>query len=184
MDGSSSLTITFLRAINVGGRFVKMDVLRGLFGELGFDDVQTYIQSGNVIFRAPERPRAELERRIEAHLAQGLGYDVAAFARSASELAAIAARDPFAGVITEEGATRYVVFLRQAPDPERQQRLLALAGETDLFHFQGAELHWLWHRARGEGVVTPAKVESLLGMAGTRRNLNTVRKMAAKYLGK
>ena len=77
-----TLYIAFLRAINVGGRTVKMDRLRGLFEQVGYADVETFIASGNVIFRSPAEDTQALERQIEAHLAASLGYEVAAFVRT------------------------------------------------------------------------------------------------------
>ena len=74
--------IAFLRAINVGGRTVKMDRLRGLFEHLGYADVETFIASGNVIFQSPAEDTRALEQQIEAHLAASLGYEVATFVRT------------------------------------------------------------------------------------------------------
>ncbi len=66
-------TIAFLRAINVGGHTVKMDHLCGLFEQMGFSGVETFIASGNVIFDAPVEAGRGLEEQIEAHLRQALG---------------------------------------------------------------------------------------------------------------
>jgi uncharacterized protein (DUF1697 family) len=68
--------VAFLRAINVGGHIVKMDALRRHFASLGFDDVETFIASGNVIFQSRSTAAAALERRIEACLEERLGYEV------------------------------------------------------------------------------------------------------------
>jgi uncharacterized protein (DUF1697 family) len=90
--------IAFLRALNVGGRTVKMDRLRAHFTELGLADVATFIASGNVIFRAARMQDSEvaaLEQRIEAHLEARLGFRTEAFIRSAPELGCIAAHRPF-----------------------------------------------------------------------------------------
>src|SRR5262249_4837424 len=87
--------IAFLRAINVGGNTVKMEQLRSLFEALGLSNVETFIASGNVIFEAPTTNPRSLERQIERHLQQSLGYEVATFIRSATELEAIAQYKPF-----------------------------------------------------------------------------------------
>src|SRR5438045_4946943 len=100
--------IAFLRAINVGGHTVKMDSLRKLFEELEFANVETFIASGNVIFEAAAENAQALERQIEGHLKQSLGYNVATFIRSASELAAVAQYQPFPDA---DGGTVYVAFL-------------------------------------------------------------------------
>ena len=72
----------FLRAINVGGRFVKMDKLRQQFELIGLSNVQTYIQSGNAIFDTADTNIAELERKIEEQLQAELGYHVPTLIRT------------------------------------------------------------------------------------------------------
>ena len=86
--------IALLRAINVGGRVVKMDRLRTLFETAGFDAVETFIASGNVVFDSSRRNAGDLERTIESHLKKALGYPVATFVRSMPELSAIVLRQP------------------------------------------------------------------------------------------
>src|SRR6476620_4469524 len=81
--GAHMRLIAFLRAINVGGHTVKMEVLRRLFEELGFENVETFIASGNVIFDAPDDDQGALEKQIEGQLRTSLGYEVATFVRSA-----------------------------------------------------------------------------------------------------
>jgi uncharacterized protein (DUF1697 family) len=66
--------VAFLRAINVGGHTVKMDYLRHLFETLGLSNVETFIASGNVIFDSPSRNTKTLEKKIERHLLEKLGY--------------------------------------------------------------------------------------------------------------
>src|SRR5512146_1206120 len=88
--------VAFLRAINVGGASaVKMETLRRLFEQLGFDAVSTYIASGNVIFETPARSATALEDRIEEALMQLLGHEVTPFVRTMPDLARIAAFAPF-----------------------------------------------------------------------------------------
>ncbi|WP_329563646.1 DUF1697 domain-containing protein [Kitasatospora sp. NBC_01266] len=106
--------IAFLRAVNVGGRTVKMERLRELFAELGLRDVRTYIQSGNVFFTTDaDVDRAALTRRIEEHLATALGYPVPAMLRTVAELAAVVDADPFHGVEVTPDLRLCVVFLSE-----------------------------------------------------------------------
>src|SRR4051812_41373904 len=101
--------IAFLRAINVGGHTVKMDHLRKLFEALEVSKVETFIASGNVIFEASTTNPQTLERQVEHHLKQSLGYEVATFIRSTSELAAVAAYAPFtASKLNTDGASLYI----------------------------------------------------------------------------
>lgn len=78
--------IAFLRGINVGGHSVKMERLREIFSELGFENVRTYIQTGNVFFETDEQDRIKLRNKIEAHLVDALGYAVPTFLRTTEEL--------------------------------------------------------------------------------------------------
>jgi uncharacterized protein (DUF1697 family) len=99
--------IAFLRAINVGGHIVKMQDLRRLFESWGLSAVQTYIQSGNVVFEADGKRPRDLEKVLEERLQEALGYRVATFLRTERELADIAKYWPFParGRPVEEGCT-------------------------------------------------------------------------------
>jgi uncharacterized protein (DUF1697 family) len=171
--------VAFVRGINVGGnRIVKMDRLRGLFEELGLSDVSTFIASGNVLFSSsPADPRA-LEGRIERRLAQGLGYDVATFVRSAEELAAIAAYDPFT-LPARAKATLAIAFLRSAPSESAREQLVRLRTATDDFHVRGRELYWLLASGFSGSTVSDTALGKVIGPS-TVRNVTTVRKLAAR----
>lgn len=172
--------IAFLRAINVGGRIVKMDRLRELFAELKLANVETFIASGNVIFESPAKDAQALERKIEKHLRESLGYEVATFLRSVSELAEVAEYRPFAASELEEH-TLYIGFLPASPAAAAQQAVTALRTEVDEFHFHARELYWLCRKKLSESTISGAQLERKLGMPATLRNATTVRKLAAKY---
>jgi uncharacterized protein (DUF1697 family) len=174
--------IAFLRAINVGGRTVRMDRLRALFEEIGYAEVETFIASGNVIFDSPRSEAQALEQAIEAHLKTALGYDVTTFIRNLTELAAIAAYSPFPPKETGAAATYlYVQLLKAAPEPAAQERVLALQTPVDAFHFNGRELYWLRRGMISQSQISGGLLEKTLKMPGTMRNTTTIRKMAAKY---
>jgi uncharacterized protein (DUF1697 family) len=172
--------IAFLRAINVGGHTVKMDHLRGLFEQVGFEQVETFIASGNVIFETPVQDGRALEQQIEAHLRQALGYDVATFIRTPAELVAVASMEPFPGAQTD-GATLYIGFLQAQPGDDARQKLLALQTPLDEFRVDGRELYWLCRTSISQSAVSGAKLERALAMPTTLRNVTTVRKLARKY---
>jgi uncharacterized protein (DUF1697 family) len=174
--------IAFLRAINVGGHNVKMDHLRKLFESLGLSNVETFIASGNVIFDSPAKSAQTLEKQIGSHLRASLGYEVATFIRSASELADIAHRRPFAtSELDEEGNSLYIALLPAPPDAEAQQRLLAFRTDVDVFHVHGREVYWLRRKKLGESAFSGALLEKAIGMPATMRSANTVKRLAAKY---
>lgn len=179
---TTSQHIAFLRAINVGGRTVTMERLRELFELLGCSGVETFIASGNVIFRSPEQDTGELERRIESHLQDALGYHVATFIRTPSELAAIATRQPFATAASaDDGLSLHIAFLRGPLEAESKRRLLAYQTPDDQFHAHEREVYWLRRGRLSDSSFSGAILEKAIGMPATLRNANTVRKLAAKY---
>lgn len=173
--------IAFLRAINVGGHTVKMNHLRQLFEALGFAGVETFIASGNVIFESPVENSRKLEEQIEAHLRQALGYEVATFIRSASEVAAVAAYQPFPAELDTEGSSLYVMFLASPLNSEAQHKLSGLRTAVDDFHAHGREVFWLCRKKISDSLVNGALLGKTIGGPTTMRNVTTVRKLAAKY---
>ena len=174
--------IAFLRAINVGGHTVKMDHLRRLFEALDFDHVATFIASGNVVFETPDTDADGLEDTIEVHLQEALGYPVATFLRSAAEVAAIAAYEPFPDADFDvDGAALYIAFLPSIPSDEAQAKLMAARTPADDFHFRGRELYWLRRTRLSDAAYPGPAIEKILGLPATNRNVTTVRRLAAKY---
>src|SRR2546421_4698891 len=174
--------IAFLRAINVGGHTVKMDQLRRLFEALGFAKVETFIASGNVIFDSSSRSTRTLEKKIETHLRETLGYEVATFIRSPAELSAIAGYKPFPDAeLKADGNVLYIGFLADEPNEEARRKVLSLTTAVDDFHIRGRELYWLCRTKISESEVSGSMLQKALGMVTTLRNSTTVKKIAAKY---
>jgi uncharacterized protein (DUF1697 family) len=169
----------FLRAINVGGRTVKMLQLRQIFEEMGLENVETFIASGNVIFDTRRNDYGALSDRIGRKLEQSLGFPVATFVRSLPQVAAIAAYEPFTAM--PAGATVYIAFLPDTFDDKCRAKLLALQTETDRFHFHDQQLYWLCLTSFSDSAFSGAKLEKILGVQVTVRSLSTIRKLAAKY---
>ena len=177
--------IAFLRGINVGGHRVKMERLREIFEETGLSDVSTFIASGNVVFSAESRDVARLKADIENRLEEALGYEVATFIRSRSQLATLSAADP-ADAQHEEmpEASSYVILLGSTSSPEIRTALASLTSDTDSFRFSGTEIFW---RIRGKLSESPlfgkGMEGALRGTPNTMRNMNTLRRWAAKLAG-
>jgi uncharacterized protein (DUF1697 family) len=172
----------FLRAINVGGHTVKMDYLRSVFEELGFSNVETFIASGNVIFDSSSRSSRSLEKKIETALEKSLGYEVITFIRSLNELAEIAAYQAFAPKdMNAAGHSVFVGFMADSPSAAANQKLLALVTKDDDFHLNGREVYWLRRTKFSDSTIYGVQLAKALGMPATLRNLNTVKRLAAKY---
>jgi uncharacterized protein (DUF1697 family) len=175
--------IAFLRAINVGGHTVTMDRLRELFGELGLKDVETFIASGNVIFRSPAKAPG-LEAKIERHLHQALGYEVHTFIRSEGEVAAIAGYKPFRTVPADFAGAMVVGFLRGPLDSPTTKAVLALKTAIDDLQVNGREIYWRTAGGQSDSKLTNALFERTLKGRATFRNINTVVRLAARYPAK
>lgn len=163
------LYAAFLRGINVGGaRVIPMAELRDLVAGLGCGDVRSHIASGNLLFRATR----DMGRDIEAAIAARWGFDVPVMIRTAAELEAIEAANPF----SEADGRRYLGFCAAAPDPAR---LDPDRSPPDRWAIAGREIYFAYPDGRGKSRLTPAYVESALGIAVTVRNWNTLIKMRA-----
>src|SRR6266700_589031 len=143
-------SVVFLRAVNVGGRVVKMDRLRTIFMDHGFTNVETFIASGNVVFDGASRPGVSLERSIEARLRGELGFEVATFLRMTAELRAVAEHQAFTAAAIKRSVALNVAFLRQAPDEKSVKAIMSLTNTLDAFHVRGRELYWLSRTRQGE----------------------------------
>ena len=172
--------IAFLRAINVGGHNVTMAVLRKLFEDLSFKEVETFIASGNVIFTSAGNVGA-LEQKIERRLLRSLGYEVKAFIRTVPEIAAVAAHKPFIASQLKSAAALNVAFLADPIGVEAKKSLIALKTEIDDFHVHGREVYWLCKTKQSDSKFSNARFEKLLNARATWRNMNTVRRLADKF---
>jgi len=173
--------IAFLRAVNVGGRTVKMDELRVSFEALGFTKVETFIASGNVIFDSRARDDVALQRKIEVQLQKSLGYEVKTFVRSDAEVAAVAQYQPFGAELMKSMVALNVAFLAEPPSAEAQQALHKLKTDIDEFHVHDREIYWLCRKKQSESTFSNAVLEKTLKLRATLRGMNTLLKLAAKY---
>jgi uncharacterized protein (DUF1697 family) len=170
----------FLRAINVGGHTVTMDKLRRIFEELGLEDVETFIASGNVLFNSPRTSLSALERKIAARLEESLGYEVVTFIRTAPEVVAIAAHKPFPEAQIRGAGAFCIGFLGQPLDTAGKKSLAGLTSEIDHFKTHGREVYWLCDTRQSESRFSNTVFEKVTGARVTFRGANTVAKLAAK----
>lgn len=173
--------IAFLRAINVGGRTVRMEDLRSLFEAMGFAQVETFIASGNVIFETRSGKPAALESKIETALHKALGHEVITFLRSPAELAAVAAARPFDAATLDAAQALNIAFLKEPLSGAQHSALQDLSTEIDTFHADGREIHWVCRLKQSESTFSNALLERKLKLAATFRSMTTVRKLADKY---
>jgi uncharacterized protein (DUF1697 family) len=172
----------FLRAINVGGHNVKMDHLRALFEYLSFTNVETFIASGNLIFESKSRNAKTLKREIEEQLRVSLGYEVATFLRTDNELAEISKYSPFSAADLKTATTINIGFVDEPLSNEIRKALMKLKTKIDQFHVHEREIYWLSRMKQGESTFSNAVFERILKGKSTFRGVNTISRLAAKYL--
>ena len=173
--------VAFLRAINVGGRNVTMAALRAQFEALGFSNVETFIASGNVIFEAASRDSTALQRKIEAHLAKSLCYEVSTFVRTDAEVAAIAFYRPFTEKKLDSALAFNVAFLAEPMDAATSRGVQNFKTDIDNFHVHGREVYWLCRKKQSESTFSNNAFEKALKLRATFRGMKTIKKLAAKY---
>lgn len=179
--GAVGTHVALLRGINVGGKnILPMKDLKRLFENAGAMDVRTYIQSGNVVFRAGEKVVATLAERIGDAIRREFGFDSPVILRSAGELREAIAKNPFA----EEDSERvHVMFLRDAPGAERIAKLDPDRSPPDRFALLGREVYLHLPGGVGKSKLTNAYFDATLATVGTIRNGRTVTTLLAMCEG-
>ncbi len=147
-----TVIISMLRGVNVGGHNkIKMDALRALYTSLKLRDAQTYVQSGNVIFRTDERDIARLTKRIEDGIERKFGFRPDVILRTAAEMRDVVARNPFAKRRGIEPGKLLVTFLASDPPAEVREKVRQIKCDPEELRIEGRELYirrcWRWRRS-------------------------------------
>lgn len=170
-----TIYIAMLRGINVTGqKLVKMERLRAIFSGMGYQNVQTYIQSGNVIFGTDE-PASGLTAKIQKAILKEFGFDVTVVTKTAKEMADIVKRNPFAKAATSEEKRLYVTFLSDDPPKNAAELLKPLAVNGEKFHVIGRAVYACFLKGYAETKLSNAAIEKKLGCSATTRNWNTTK---------
>lgn len=171
--------VAFLRGINVGGHVVVKATLEKVFTELGFQNVSTYKQSGNVIFDASEEATSELAAKVEAALKAAVGFEVPVFLRSIADLKAIIKLDPFSG---QNGAgSSFLVTFLSAPMKLPFELPAAIPKSTaQVIGANGAEVFSVTHGG-GEGALPNPFIEKALKCKATTRNIHIIEEIVNKF---
>jgi len=179
----SSVYVAMLRGINVGGHNkVPMKDLAAMFCDARCDNVQTYIQSGNVIFHASPAASAKVPGAVTALIEQRLGLRVPVILRTLEQMTAVAANNPFlaAGAPLEY---QHVMFLTNVPTRQAIDLLDPQRSPPGQFQVRGQEIYlWLPNRVAGSKL-TNAYFDSRLSTTSTQRNWQTVTKLLALMRG-
>lgn len=174
------IVISMLRGVNVGGHNkIKMDALRALYESLKFTGCQTFIQSGNVIFKTKERNLAKLTSQIQTAIERSFGFRPDVILRTSDELRDVIARNPFAKRRGIEPGKLLVTFLASAPTTQARDNLLKLKTDGEELRIDGRELYNYFPNGQGRSKLTWPLIERTLKVSGTGRNWNSVTKMLA-----
>jgi uncharacterized protein (DUF1697 family) len=174
--------IAFLKAINVGGHTVKMDHLKKLFEKMGFENVETFIASGNVVFETKSKGMDAIKKKIEKELEKSLGYKVSVFIRTTKELKEISEYKPFEeSKLINKNNSLYIAFLDNPPSQENLLKTKGLQDKANEISFNNKELYWLCRKNFSESGLTGKTLEKTLGMETTIRGFTTVKKITARF---
>jgi uncharacterized protein (DUF1697 family) len=169
--------LALLRGINVGGKNkLPMKDLTGMFAAAGCVGVRSYIQSGNVLFKAAPALAAQLPAAIAARIAERFGYQTPVVLRTAAELAHVVAGNPFLKQGADEDAL-HVLFLTSRPTPDLISTLDPGLSPPDAFVVKGREVYLQLPNGVGRSKLTNAYFDSRLRTTSTGRNWRTVKKL-------
>jgi uncharacterized protein (DUF1697 family) len=169
--------IALLRGINVGGhKKVPMAALREALEAAGFEDVKTYVQSGNVALSAAERAPAKVGRAVAKAIEDAFGFDVAVVMRTRDEIAALVEDDPLGDVATNP-TYRVVVFLADKLDRSRLADVDPDEFAPEAFALRDREIVMWAPGGQRDSKHVKALTEKRAGVVGTARNWRTVEKL-------
>jgi uncharacterized protein (DUF1697 family) len=153
-----------------------MTELRSTLADLGLRDVETYLQSGNVVLESGDRAVTGLAGTIELAIAETFGLRIRVILRARKDLVAVTRSHPF--LDTEADASRFhVVFLEATPDADKVAALDPDRSPPDQFEVIGREIYLRYPNGQGRSKLSLDYFERVLGIAGTARNWNTVTKL-------
>ncbi len=168
--------ISLLRGINITGHnMIRMAELKRMYESLGFSNVTTYIQSGNVIFGSRVKDPNALAEKIAKGVKKKFGFDITVIIRQPDEMEKIIRKSPFAGRngVNEKGL--YITFLPQKVSPALVKVLGPVAAETDdEFKILGTEIYLHCYTGYGKTPLNNSFFERYLEVRATTRNWNTV----------
>ena len=169
--------VGFLRAVNLGKRTVPNARLAEIVEGLGYDDVWTHINSGNVVFDTTGS-QASVEAAMQKALEVEFGFECTTFVRTARQLRNIAETRPFT---VAAGDTHFVTFLKKAVPASDAKRLEELSNDFDTLVVRGSEVHWQMRGRSTDSHLTRRDWEKVLGpLSSTSRNMTMLTKLVAK----
>lgn len=170
--------IALVRGINVGGRkIIKMDQLRESFKAMGLEKVKTYVQSGNVIFKASGKSAEILSREIQERILRDFGFSVSVIVVSPEEMNRAIKGNPFLRKKGIDASKLHVTFLSQAPERSALKALEAVPAKPDEFRHSEKAIYLHCPNGYGKTKLSNNTLERVLSVRATTRNWRTVNKL-------
>ncbi|WP_375489732.1 DUF1697 domain-containing protein [uncultured Jatrophihabitans sp.] len=170
--------VALLRAVNVGRRRVEMARARELLTDLGYDDVDSFVNSGNLVLSS-DAAAATVEKQVRAALEDEYGFEITTFVRNAKQLRTLAGADPFGSIA--DGHTHFVLFPLTKFTPIERRAVLELANGHDELEIRGQDVHWLIHAKSTETTLGPQQWQRALpDNPTTARNVTMLRRLVAR----
>jgi uncharacterized protein (DUF1697 family) len=167
--------VAMLRGINVGAhKRIKMEQLRRSFEKLGFEQVKTYIQSGNVLFKAKKVAPAELAAQIEKQIIADFGLSSSVVCRTVSEMTETLQNNPFLNQPGVDPEKLHVMFLSAAPTQEGLKKLVSLTVAPDQSCCVGKEIYLYLPNGISGSSLMKTSLDRALSLVTTTRNWRTV----------
>jgi uncharacterized protein (DUF1697 family) len=172
-DGGVATYVAFLRGINLGpSTKISMPELRAMAEELGFTDVGTYINSGNLMVSSPKKA-ATVEREISEAIKKTFGRQIDVTVRTPAQLKKVRADNPYPDGNPSQVA---VAFLTAAPAKDAKDRVAAVAADYEPFTFAGQQVYVNYSRGLGRSKLAE-KFSDIVGVSSTVRNIRTIEKV-------
>lgn len=169
--------VALLRGINVGGNnMIKMEKLREIVSGLGFENVKTYVNSGNVIFDTKKTDDRKLAAKIHDAIQKELGLDISVMARSIDEICEIIVNNPYKGQF-ENDRYLHVFFLDDELLPEKRKLLLEQTSDVEFISVTGRTIYYMLRISIVDSVLGKGFIDRKLKVAATARNWRTVNKI-------
>lgn len=170
-----------LRGINVSGhKTIKMARLRASFEELGFSDVETYIQSGNVIFRAGQESAASLSKQIGGKILSDFSFSVPVLVKTANEMGEVVKKNPFLKDGGIDPSKLHVTFLSKTAPQMAEKILETLAAKSERFCVCDREIYLYCPDGYGNTKLSNSAIEKKFSVQATTRNWKTVNVLLAR----
>jgi uncharacterized protein (DUF1697 family) len=167
--------VAMLRGINVSGqKIIKMESLRESFGSLGFSDVKTYIQSGNVVFKSAKASTAGTAKQIAAKILDDFGFSVPVLVRTPEELGEVSKKNPLSKLGGIDDTKLHVTFLSEPAPKTAEEILKMLAAKSEALSICGREIYLYCPNGYGNTKLSNSAIEKKPLVQATTRNWKTV----------